>query len=146
MSARVGVVLSGCGVFDGTEIHEAVSILIALDRRGAKIVCLAPNIPQQEVVNHISKKPETASRNVMVESARIARGQIADLASISIDDLDALIFPGGFGAAKNLSTFAIDGPDCTVNKDVETLIRAARMRRKSPWVSPASLRSLPRRF
>src|SRR4051794_40389974 len=109
MSARVGVVLSGCGFLDGSEIHEAVSILIALDRRGAQIMCLAPNIAQREVVNHASKKPESGSRNVLIESARIARGKIADIASVSADDLDALIFAGGFGAAKNLSSFAIDG-------------------------------------
>src|SRR4051812_19263209 len=124
MAARVGVILSGCGVLDGSEIHEAVAILIALDRRGAQIVCLAPSIAQRDVVDHISKKPESGSRNVLVESARIARGNIKDTRSVSPDELDALIFPGGFGAAKNLSSFAIDGANCTVNEDVENLIRA----------------------
>ncbi len=130
MSARVGVVLSGCGFLDGTEIHEAVSILIALDRRGAQIVCLAPQVPQRDVVNHASKKPEAGTRDVLIESARIARGKIADLATVAVDDLDALIFPGGFGAAKNLSSFAIDGPNCTLNPDVEKLVRAMHAAKK----------------
>ena len=107
MSARVGVILSGCGVFDGSEIHEAVSILIALDRRGAQTICLAPNIPQAQVINHLTKKPEaSARRNVLEESARIARGNIRDLATVSADDFDAIVFPGGYGAVKNLSNFA----------------------------------------
>jgi enhancing lycopene biosynthesis protein 2 len=130
MAARVGVVLSGCGFMDGTEIHEAVSILIALDRRGAQIMCIAPQIPQRDVVNHASKKAEAETRNVLVESARIARGKIMDIASVSASDLEALIFPGGFGAAKNLSSFAVDGANCTVNKDVEQLIRAMHAARK----------------
>src|SRR2546423_13727930 len=103
MSARVGIMLSGCGVQDGTEITEAVSIFIALDRRGAQIICIAPNIPQAQVVNHVTGKPDPAAkRNVLEESARIARGNIRDLAEVSAEDLDALIFPGGFGAAEKL--------------------------------------------
>jgi len=124
MSARVGVVLSGCGVMDGSEIHEAVSILVALDRRGAKIECIAPDIPQRDVVNHLTNKPEDKSRNVMQEAARIARGKIKNIADVSADDFDALIFPGGFGAAKNISTFATDGANCTIEKNVEKLFRA----------------------
>jgi enhancing lycopene biosynthesis protein 2 len=123
MSARVGVMLSGCGVQDGSEIHEAVSILIALDRRGATTICMAPSIPQAAVINHLTAKPAQAHRNVLEESARIARGKIRDLASVSADDLDALIFPGGYGAAKNLSDYATKGPDSTVLKDVARLIQ-----------------------
>src|SRR4051812_15577018 len=131
MALRVGVVLSGCGVYDGSEIHEAVACLIALDRRGAQIVCLAPNIPQREVINHVTGKPDNqVSRNVLAESARIARGKIRDVATVSESDLDALVFPGGFGAAKNLSSFAVDGPNCTVNKDVEKLVRAMHAAKK----------------
>lgn len=121
MAQKVGVVLSGCGVFDGSEIHEAVSVLIALDQQGATAVCMAPNIPF-EVTNHIGKTAANAKRNVMEESARIARGTIRDMANIKAADLDALIFPGGFGAAKNLCTFAADGPYCHVNPLVEKLI------------------------
>jgi enhancing lycopene biosynthesis protein 2 len=123
MPARVGVVLSGCGVFDGSEIHEAVSILIALDRRAAQAVCLAPNIPQSATVNHLNKKPDPHTRNVLEESARIARGKVRDLATARAADLDALAFPGGFGAAKNLSTFAAQGARCEVNPEVERLVR-----------------------
>src|SRR3954447_21248317 len=97
--AKVGVLLSGCVVFDGSEIHEATSILIALDRRGAKTVCMAPNIPQAGVTNHINKQADTHPRNVLEESARIARGNIKDLAQVSAAAIDALILPGGFGAA-----------------------------------------------
>jgi enhancing lycopene biosynthesis protein 2 len=123
MSARVGVVLSGCGVFDGSEITEAVSILIALDKRKAKIICMAPNIAQSETINHTTKKPDSQNRRVMEEAARIARGNIRDIAGVRAAELDALVFPGGYGATKNLSTFATDGPDCKVNEHVERLLR-----------------------
>jgi enhancing lycopene biosynthesis protein 2 len=121
MAARVGVVLSGCGVFDGSEIHEAVSILVALDKRGAQIICMAPDITVP-AVNHLSKSPEAQQRGVLAESARIARGNIRDMAGVKIDELDALIFPGGFGAAKNLCTFAAEGPACSVNPQVRRLL------------------------
>jgi enhancing lycopene biosynthesis protein 2 len=122
MAARVGVVLSGCGVNDGSEIHEAVSILVALDKRGANIICMAPNIPQTDVVNHVAKKPAQQSRNVLDESARIARGKIRDLATVKADELDALVLPGGFGAAKNLCDFASKGAAATVNDQVKRLL------------------------
>jgi enhancing lycopene biosynthesis protein 2 len=123
MSARVGVVLSGCGVFDGSEITEAVSILIALDKRKARIICIAPNIAQSETINHTTKKADSQNRRVLEEAARIARGNIRDIADVRTDELDALLFPGGYGAVKNLSTFATDGPNCKVNEHVERLIR-----------------------
>jgi enhancing lycopene biosynthesis protein 2 len=123
MTLRVGVILSGCGYLDGTEITEAVSILIALDRRGARVVCMAPNLPQADVVNHQSKQPAGGpGRNVLEESARITRGAVRDIATVRDDELDALVVPGGFGVAKNLSTFAADGADCKVNADVERLL------------------------
>ncbi|MGA2500801.1 MAG: isoprenoid biosynthesis glyoxalase ElbB [Tepidisphaeraceae bacterium] len=122
MATRVGVVLSGCGVFDGSEIHEAVSVLIALDKRGAQLVCMAPNIAQAEVINHAARKPASGGRNVLEESARIARGNIRDMATVKADQLDALIFPGGFGAVKNLSTFASDGARMKVNPEVARLV------------------------
>jgi len=130
MSARVGVVLSGCGVQDGTEIHEAVSILVALDRRGATTICMAPSIPQAAVINHLTGKPVHEHRNVLEESARIARGKIRDLASVSPDDLDALIFPGGFGAARNLSDYAAKSDQCTVQKDVARLMQQIHAAKK----------------
>src|SRR3954467_7998218 len=123
MSARVGVVLSGCGVFDGSEITEAVSILIALDKHRAKIICMAPNIAQSETINHTNKRPNSQPRRVLEEAARIARGNIRDIAGVRAEELDALVFPGGYGAVKNLSTFATDGPNCKVNEHVERLLR-----------------------
>jgi enhancing lycopene biosynthesis protein 2 len=129
MPAKVGVLLSGCGVFDGSEIHEAVSILIALDRRGAEIVCMAPDM-SHEVTNHLKKQPQSQKRNVLEESARIARGNIRDLATVSADDLDALVFPGGFGAAKNLCDFASKGHAAKVNPQVEKLLKAMHAAKK----------------
>ncbi len=122
MAMRVGVVLSGCGVFDGSEIHEAVSVLIALDKQGAQVVCMAPNVVQAEVINHATRKPASGGRNVLEESARIARGQIRDMATVNAEQLDALVFPGGFGAVKNLSTFAKDGAGMKVNPEVARLV------------------------
>lgn len=130
MSAKVGVILSGAGVFDGSEIHEAVSILVALDRRGAEIICMAPNIEQTGVTNHLTKKPQTDHRNVLQESARIARGKVRDLATVKAEDLDALVLPGGFGAARNLSDFATKGAKCTVQPDVARLLRDMHLARK----------------
>ncbi|NWS41966.1 GAL3B protein, partial [Probosciger aterrimus] len=122
--ARVAVVLSGCGVYDGTEIHEASAILVHLSRGGAEVQMYAPDVPQMHVIDHSKGQPaEAESRNVLVESARIARGKIASLAKLTTADHDAVIFPGGFGAAKNLSTFAVDGKDCKVNREVERVLK-----------------------
>jgi enhancing lycopene biosynthesis protein 2 len=124
MSKKVGVVLSGCGVYDGAEIHESVITMMALDKRGAEMVICAPNVAQMHVVNHLTGEvDEGAERNVLVESARIARGSIVDVTDVSADQLDALILPGGFGAAKNLCDFAVAGPDCAVNPDVAALVQ-----------------------
>ena len=123
---KVAVVLSGCGVFDGSEIHEACAALLALHRAGAEAVVCAPSGPQLHVVDHLTQEPaEGAVRDVLVESARLARGRIRPLAQVVVADLDAVLLPGGFGAAKNLCTFAVDGPDCTVNPQVETFLRQA---------------------
>ena len=122
MGKKVGLLLSGCGVMDGAEIHEAVCTMLALDRAGAEIVCLAPD-KEQDVVNHLSNSPEEGKRNVLIEAARIARGNIKDVKSVSAADLDAIILPGGFGAAKNLSTFATEGAECKIDADVEKLLR-----------------------
>uniref|UniRef100_A0A9J8DEF2 Glutamine amidotransferase class 1 domain containing 3 n=2 Tax=Cyprinus carpio TaxID=7962 RepID=A0A9J8DEF2_CYPCA len=117
-------VLSGCGVYDGTEIHEASAILVHLSRGGAEVQMFAPDVSQMHVIDHGKGQPvENESRNVLSESARIARGSITDLAKLNVSNHDAVIFPGGFGAAKNLSTFAIDGKDCKVNKEVERVLK-----------------------
>ncbi len=113
---KVAVVLSGCGVYDGSEVYEAVSTLLALDQAGAQVQCLAPNIDQLHVMNHLTGEEMVGeTRNVLVEAGRICRGQIEDLAQANAQDYDALMVPGGFGAAKNLSDFALKGPECEVN-------------------------------
>ena len=138
---KVGVLLSGCGVFDGAEIHEAVLTLLALDQHKAQVVCCAPNIDFGEV-DHLTQKPTGQKRNVLREAARIARGEIRDLATVKADELDALILPGGFGAAKNLSTFADQGAECSVNADVARLVGDCLARRKpvgAICIAPATL-------
>jgi len=119
----IGVVLSGCGNMDGAEIHESVLTLWAIHKYKVDYQCFAPDIPQHHVLNFITGQEMVEKRNVLVESARIARGDIKDLREFNADDLDAVIFPGGLGAAKNLSTFAFDGPHCAVNAEVERVIR-----------------------
>lgn len=121
---RIGVILSGCGVYDGSEIHEATLTLLELERRAVATVCIAPNIDQYHVINHIDGVVTSETRNVLVESARIARGKVVDIATVDAGSLDALVIPGGFGAAKNLSTWAFDGPDATIQPDVGRLILA----------------------
>ncbi len=121
---RVGVILSGCGYLDGAEIHEATSVLFALSRAGVEYRCLAPD-KLLDVVDHRTGEPTGEKRNVLTEAARIARGEIDDLATVNGSDFDALILPGGFGAAKNLCTFASKGPDCDVDPQVERVLREA---------------------
>ncbi len=119
---NIGVLLSGSGVNDGSEIHESVITMLALDRAGAETLLMAPNIDQMHVINHYTGQEMDEFRNVLVESARIARGNIKDMAEVSGGDLDALIIPGGFGVAKNLSDYAMSGTECSINPDVYRLI------------------------
>lgn len=121
---KVAVVLSGCGVFDGAEIHESVLSLLALDRQGAAYQCFAPDIPQHHVINHITGDEMAETRNVLIEASRIARGNIQPLAGFDAAAYDALLLPGGFGAAKNLSTLAFEGPECKVNADLNSAVTA----------------------
>jgi len=123
--------LSGCGVLDGSEIHEAVSILVSLDRRGAQVIYLAPEMRQAKVIDHITGKPVSGQRrDVLVESARIARGKIRDVASVHADDLDALVFPGGYGVTMNLSDYATHPQKPTVHTEVARLMREMHAARK----------------
>jgi enhancing lycopene biosynthesis protein 2 len=116
--AKVAVVLAGCGVYDGAEIHESVLTLLALDRRNVSYQCFAPNIPQLHVVNHLTGQVAAGeTRNVLIEAARIARGKVLDLAQADAADFDALLVPGGFGAAKNLCDFAVAGSAMQVQPD-----------------------------
>ncbi|NPA35960.1 MAG: isoprenoid biosynthesis glyoxalase ElbB [Chlorobi bacterium] len=119
---NIAVVLSGCGVYDGAEIHESVFTMLAIARNGGSYQVFAPDIEQYHVVNHLTGQPVDEKRNVLVEAARIARGDIKPLSEYNPDDFDAIMFPGGFGVAKNFSTFAFDGPDCSVNPEVEKVI------------------------
>ena len=119
---KVGLLLSGCGFNDGSEIHESVISMLALDRAGVETVIMAPNIDQMHVVNHYTGQEMDEFRNVLVESSRIARGNIKDMAEVTGNDLDALIIPGGFGVTKNLSDYAMAGPECSVNPDVYRLV------------------------
>jgi len=123
MSTKVGVVLCGSGVYDGSEIHEAVLTMLALDRAGVEMVLMAPDKPQLHVIDHKTGEETGETRNALTESARIARGNITDVAEVKAEDLDAVILPGGFGAAKNLCTFATEGDACTVDEDVRELLR-----------------------
>ncbi len=119
---KIGVILSGSGVYDGSEIHEAVFTLLAISEQGAESVCYAPNIDQYHVINHLTGDDMDEKRNVLVESARIARGEIMDLSRFSVSGVDALILPGGFGAAKNLTEWAFKGPDGEINSEVRKAI------------------------
>ncbi len=119
---KIGVILSGSGVFDGSEIHEAVFTLLAIREQNAEAVCYAPDIEQYHVVNHLTGEVMNEKRNVLVESARIARGDIHPLSEFSATDLDALMLPGGFGAAKNLTEWAFKGPDGRINPEVRKAI------------------------
>ncbi|OFI33562.1 isoprenoid biosynthesis glyoxalase ElbB [Alteromonas lipolytica] len=122
---KVAVILSGCGVYDGAEIHESVLTLLSILKHGGSYQCFAPDKPQLHVVNHLTGEVvEGESRNVLAESARITRGKVKPVTECNADDFDLLILPGGFGAAKNLCTFAIDGPDCQFDEDVLSVCKA----------------------
>ncbi|GGW96279.1 isoprenoid biosynthesis glyoxalase ElbB [Alteromonas halophila] len=128
---KVAVILSGCGVFDGAEIYETVLTLLAIRQQGADYTCFAPDKEQLHVVNHLTGDvAEGETRNVLVEASRIARGDIKPVTECKAEDFDALILPGGFGAAKNLCTFAVDGPDCSVDSDVMSVCKAFAAARK----------------
>src|SRR5512146_1671012 len=122
MKKKIGVVLSGCGVREGSEIHEAVLTLLAIDENGAEAVCMAPDLEFSEI-NHLTSRETGGKRNALVESARIARGDIMDIKDVHAGDIDALIFPGGFGAAKNLCDFAEKGAAARVLPEVARLLQ-----------------------
>ncbi|MEI8006335.1 MAG: isoprenoid biosynthesis glyoxalase ElbB [Bacteroidota bacterium] len=121
---KFAVVLAGCGVFDGAEIIESVLTLLAIEKAGASFQCFAPDTEQYHVIDHLHKKPAGEKRNVLTEAARISRGEVKPLSTFRASDFDALIFPGGFGAAKNLCTWAYEGDAAKVNPDVEKAVRS----------------------
>ncbi|NWH04848.1 isoprenoid biosynthesis glyoxalase ElbB [Desulfobacter latus] len=122
MSKKVGVLLAGCGVYDGSEVQEAVLTMLFLDQANAEMIFMAPNTEQYHVIDHLSGTEMAEKRNVLVESARISRGNIKDLKDVQASDMDALIIPGGFGAAKNLSDFAINNVQAEVHPEVQRII------------------------
>jgi len=142
---KFAIILAGCGVYDGAEIHEAVMTMYAVMKNGAEYQLFAPDIAQHHVVNHLTGNEMPETRNVLVESARIARGKIKPLASLDMRNFDAVVFPGGFGVAKNLCSFAFQGADCEVNPQVSKVIRDAVSLRKpigALCISPVILANL----
>lgn len=121
---KIGVLLSGCGVYDGAEIHESVFTLLALDQLGVSTLCMAPDMPQHHVINHLDGSELNEQRNVLIEAARIARGEIQALSTVTVDQIDGLVMPGGFGAAKNLTKWAFSGPDGAIQAEVKHLLLA----------------------
>ena len=130
MTKRVAVILAGSGVYDGSEIYETTLTLLRLSQLGAEVQCFAPNIEQMHVINHLTGEVMAESRNVLVEAARLARGNIKALSAANANDFDALIIPGGFGAAKNLSNFAVEGSNLTVNTEVAAFAKAIHQQNK----------------
>lgn len=120
---KIGVILSGCGVYDGSEIQEAVFTLLSIAENGAEYVCFAPDKNQAHVINHMNGQEMPEQRNVLTESARICRGEILDIRTADVRELDALVIPGGFGAAKNLNRWAFEGPDGSIDTEVCRIIR-----------------------
>ena len=121
---NIAIILSGCGVYDGSEIYESVITFMALEKAGVAYQCFAPNIEQTDVINHVKQISMQQTRNVLIEAGRLARGNVKDLAEIDVTQFDGLILPGGFGAAKNLCDFAERGSNCIINEEVETTICA----------------------
>ena len=124
MTKKVAIILSGCGVFDGTEIHEAVITMLSLSRAGAQYRCFAPDIDQHHVVNHLTGVESEVKRRVLVESPRVARGEVFSVSELKANDFDALIIPGGFGAAKNLCNFALAGAEMQINDKVLLAVKS----------------------
>ena len=119
---NIGVIMAGCGYLDGAEIREAVLTLLSIDKHEAKATIYAPNVDQHHVVNHLTGEETGESRNVLLETARIARGEVKDLSEVNMNELDALIIPGGFGVAKNLSSLAFDGPKGNIHSDFSKVL------------------------
>ncbi|MBI5535572.1 MAG: isoprenoid biosynthesis glyoxalase ElbB [Deltaproteobacteria bacterium] len=127
---RVAVILAGCGHQDGAEVHESVCTLLAIDRAGAKYQIFAPDKNQHDVMDHVAKKPVGEKRNVLTEAGRIARGNVKPLSTLSMADYDALVLPGGFGAAKNLIDYGVKGAKCGIDADMERVLKEARTQNK----------------
>ncbi|CNI39559.1 isoprenoid biosynthesis protein with amidotransferase-like domain [Yersinia pekkanenii] len=130
VTKKVAIILSGCGVYDGAEINEVVLTLLALEEHQVSYQCFAPDINMYHTVNHISGSPSQEKRNVLIESARIVRGNAQPISECKVNDFSSLIIPGGFGVAKNLSDFAFNGGDLAINNDVLTILKAFKNAKK----------------
>ncbi|MDP5099187.1 MAG: isoprenoid biosynthesis glyoxalase ElbB [Crocinitomicaceae bacterium] len=119
---KIGVLLSGCGVYDGAEIQEAVLTMLAIEEKGAEVICISLDQPQYHVVNHLNGEVMNEQRNILIEAARIARGKIHEISTIAPADIDALVIPGGFGSAKNFTKWAFSGPEGDIDPKVKLLI------------------------
>lgn len=119
---KIGVLLSGAGVYDGAEIHEAVLTLLEIESLGYEAICIGVDAPQHHVINHLNGQEQAQTRNMLEEAARIARGQIREIRTVVPADLDALVIPGGFGSAKNFSSWAFEGPNAQIRPDVKLLL------------------------
>jgi enhancing lycopene biosynthesis protein 2 len=119
---NIGVLLSGCGVYDGAEIQESILTLLSIEEIGATAVCISVNKPQHHVINHLTGEEMNESRNMMIESARIARGDVKNILEVNPADIDALVIPGGFGSAKNFTDWAFNGPDGNILPEVKLLL------------------------
>lgn len=122
---KIAVILSGCGVYDGSEIHEAVLTLLEIKRQGADYSCFAPDKDQLHTIDHTNGEEMQPNRNILVESARIARGDIRPLTELEVTEFDGLMLPGGFGAAKNLTTWGVSGPDGEIDAEVKRVLNDA---------------------
>ena len=119
---KIGVLLSGCGVYDGAEIQESILTLLSIEEIGATAVCISVDKPQHHVINHLTGEEMNESRNMLIESARIARGNVSSILDINPADIDALVIPGGFGSAKNFTDWAFNGPDGNILPEVKLLL------------------------
>jgi len=120
---HIAVVLCGSGYKDGSEIRESVLTLLALSHQGAHFTCFACDDFQYDVVNCLTGETvANEKRHMLIESARIARGDVRPLTELNVKNFDGIIFPGGFGAAKNLCTFAFHGSSGSVRADVQSIL------------------------
>jgi len=131
---NIGILLSGCGVYDGAEIHEAVLSMLAISQHGWNLTCLGLDKEQHHVINHLNGEEMPEKRNMLIEAARIARGTITNIDQLDATKLDALVLPGGFGCAKNFTTWAFEGASCQIDPAIQALIETMH-RNKKPLVA-----------
>lgn len=125
MTNRIALFLSGSGYLDGSEITEATSLIIALSKYGIAVDFFAPNRNQSDVVNHNTNQESSESRNILIESARITRGNVLPLDEFNAELYNAVVLPGGFGAVKNFTTFLQDGHNAQLHSDIKKALENA---------------------